>query len=979
MDRITLQIAATFTAEPLKASMGLLLNRLQIPAELCFSAFNQVFQELLTPGSAFYQNSRGANLVLVRLEDLGSGPDQGEKLAAHVDELIGALHQATTQSRVPTMCAICPPSRSALTGSLGERLGELTARAQARLQDVKGLRFISGDELTAGSEPADYDNPRGNRLGAVPYTPRFYAILGERLTRMIYRLAAPPHKVIVLDCDQTLWKGVCGEDGPQGVLLDLSRKFLQEFMVEQSRAGKLLCLCSKNNEPDVWEVFEQRADMPLKREHVVSARINWEPKSENIKSLARELKLGLDSFIFVDDDGAVCSEVQANCPEVLTIHLPDSTEKIPELLRHHWAFDRLQATEEDRQRTELYRQNAERSRLLESSASLEEFLESLELKCDIGPISPDQIARVSQLTQRTNQFNASTVRRDENELQQVLRSPSAECLTVYVSDRFGDYGLVGVMICFRRARDLEVDTFLLSCRALGRGVEHRMLAWLGRLAVEAGLDRVTVRFAPSKKNQPVRDFLERTGSAFRQTDGTGAIFAYPAKAAFELTYKPEASVTRANGEPESTAQNPGANGQGSVEGKARAAALYEIASKLHDPDALLKALEPEQAARPKLAATYTVAESATEKRLLKIWEELLKVSPIGVDDDYFELGGDSLMAVSLFVEIEQQFAQTLSLAALFSSPTVRKLAGRLDGQTREESWRYLVPIQAGGSTPPLFCMHAAGGNVLFYRDLARHLGPYQRVYGLQAREMPETGTYLDRVEDMAAEYLKEVVRFRPEGPYHLCGSSFGGLLAYEAAQQLKAQGREVGILALFDTYGPGYPQRLPSASGIRQTTSGLLLQLKSVKGRLGRMNAREQLDFVRSKAQKVAKKLTRKWLYKKNEFQLKYSQALGKELPKDLQRNHKAIQRALSSYVPKPYDGRITLYRAGTQPEGIVPDHLLGWRGLPSQGIEVFESPGTHGAMTVDPYAAPLAELLGPVLKGEPVLHGEALEPAHAI
>jgi aspartate racemase len=289
---------------------------------------------------------------------------------------------------------------------------------------------------------------------------------------------------------------------------------------------------------------------------------------------------------------------------------------------------------------------------------------------------------------------------------------------------------------------------------------------------------------------------------------------------------------------------------------------------------------------------------------------------------------------------------------------VSDLVQFLSAEGQKEEWRYLVPIQPKGDRPPLFCMHAAGGNVLFYRDLSNHLGQHQPVYGLQAREVEQTGVYPNRVEEMAAYYIQEILELQPEGPYYLCGSSFGGLLAYEVAQQLKSKEKNIALLALFDTYGPGYPQPLPGTNALRQMSTRVANRINNLRGQLQHLDGKEKLIFIRGKAKKLQVKLKRAWSWKKNEFQLKYTQATGREMPKDMQRNHKAIRQALHTYRPKLFNGKLTLFRASIQPKGIVPDPLLGWKGFSSEGIEVYQSPGIHGAMTVDPYAQSLAEQL---------------------
>ena len=190
----------------------------------------------------------------------------------------------------------------------------------------------------------------------------------------------PPAKVLVLDCDQTLWKGVSAEDGVSGVVVDAPRRAIQEFALRQRAAGVLICLCSKNVEEDVYAVLDGHPDMLLRREHVTAARINWESKSANLRALARELNLGLDSFVFLDDSAVECAEVRARAPEVLTLALPEDASRIASFLDHVWAFEGAAGTKEDAKRAELYRQEAERGALRQSAASFGDFIAGLGLE-----------------------------------------------------------------------------------------------------------------------------------------------------------------------------------------------------------------------------------------------------------------------------------------------------------------------------------------------------------------------------------------------------------------------------------------------------------------------------------------------------------------------------------------------------------------------------------------------------------------------
>ena len=456
-----------------------------------------------------------------------------------MEQFVSALQSAAPYFASPLLVCICPASPLFLAdparAAFQRRMEERVASAGASLKTVHVLGAAEATELYPVAEAHD---AHADELGHVPYTPVFFAALGTLIVRRIHALRMAPYKVIVLDCDDTLWKGICGEDGPQGIVLDPPRRALQEFMLAQHDAGKLLCLVSKNNIEDVLDTFRMNPGMPLHLDHFVSWRINWKPKSVNVAELAEELELGLDTFILVDDNPKECSEMEAHQPAVLPLALPADREKIPAFLRHVWAFDHLRVTEEDRHRTELYARQMERGRAEKQAASLEEFLESLQLDVRIAPMAADELPRVAQLTERTNQMNFTAVRRAESEIQALLEGSDAEVLAVHVSDRFGSYGLTGVMIYRTQPEALVVDSFLLSCRVLGRGVEHRMLAALGRAARQKGLPMVEVPFVRAPRNMPALLFLESVGLEFQQVEADRLCFRFPTDRAEGLRYKP---------------------------------------------------------------------------------------------------------------------------------------------------------------------------------------------------------------------------------------------------------------------------------------------------------------------------------------------------------------------------------------------------------------------------------------------------------
>ena len=571
--------------------------------------------------------------------------------------------------------ALCPASPTILIDTKTRSLLESTLeRIVAGLEQVDGVTLIGPGDFAAYPVEVAHD-PQRDALGHIPYTPAFFAAIGTLLARRIHALKSSPYKVIVLDCDNTIWRGVVGEEGAMGVTIEPFCQTLQQFVVEQVAKGFLVCLCSKNEESDVLEVLERRTEMPLKREHLVAWRINWAPKSENLRSLAQELNLGLDAFVFIDDNPVECAEVRASCPDVLTLQLPPAAD-IGRFLSHLWAFDRLRVTFEDRQRTSMYLGNAERQRVQRQAQNFQEFLRELELKVEITAPTHVQFDRVAQLTQRTNQFNFTTIRRTESEIRQ-LAGRELECRIVEVRDRFGDYGLVGVLVYGMGTESLEIDTFLLSCRVLGRGVEHRMLNYLGDIARQRGLGSVVATVIPTGKNLPARQFLDSVAIAFREDLEGKAVYRVPAEFATSTTLSSEVTTAQA-------ADDPAPSSPLLTAGlPSRMVAPYErIARTLHSPDQVLLQLEAQgrrSRERPALGHPPSPPSTDIERRLSKLWADLLLLETVGVRDNYFDLGGSSLLAVDLFARIENLFGIRLPLTTLVEAPTIAELTALMEG------------------------------------------------------------------------------------------------------------------------------------------------------------------------------------------------------------------------------------------------------------------------------------------------------------
>jgi FkbH-like protein/FkbM family methyltransferase len=606
-------------------------------------------------------------------------------LQRSVRDLCAALRSFMSQAAAPLVLCVCPRTPAAEADA--ELKAALNDAEQALLSETSGManvHTISSASLLRRYPVNNYYDPHSHHVGHIPYTPECYAAIGTALVRTLFNLKRNPFKVIVLDCDNTLWKGVCGEDGPSGIDVTAPYHALQEFMLGQMNAGMLLCLCSKNNEKDVLDVFGQRTDMPLKREHLVSWRINWNRKSENIKSLANELNLGLDSFIFIDDSPVDCADVKINCPGVLTLQLPRDDESLPAFLNHVWAFDHAASTEEDQGRTRMYRESANRERYREQTISLKDFVKGLQLRVEIAEATEDELGRVSQLTFRTNQFNFTTIRRSESEIKSFLKREGANCLTVRVADRFGDYGLVGVLMYETEADRCKVDTLLLSCRVLGRGVEHALVSELGRRAVKEGREFVEFNCLPTGRNLPALEFITSIGDQYRNEAGT---WIFPAERLASVGYDPGEKApigheAPATVNPEKLTPRP-AWGFGVAD---RSERLQRIGESLYNVDRLAKAIEEYRLGRQTLDATADLTAGSTlETALANIWKKVLGRPRIGMNDNFFEAGGTSLKAVQVIAMIKKELKQTLSIVSLFECPTVKLLAAKLGATSGEAS------------------------------------------------------------------------------------------------------------------------------------------------------------------------------------------------------------------------------------------------------------------------------------------------------
>jgi FkbH-like protein len=366
-------------------------------------------------------------------------------------------------------------------------------------------------------------NWRTHYRGHVTWSDTLMAAVAERYVGFALAAMGKATKCIVLDLDNTLWGGVLGEDGPAGIALGPQwpgSEFVdfQRELLDLQRQGILLALCSKNNQEEALAVLRSHPSMLIREAQLAAYRINWEDKASNIRSLARELNIGLDHMLLIDDSPHERAWVREQIPELRVPDPPPDPSMYPGWVGSLPSLIVLQQTAEDLQRTQQYQESRSRETYRGSVGSLEDFLRGLGLRVDIGPVDEDSTTRVVQLLAKTNQFNLTTRRHDEATIRRQVASGAWRVYTMRVADRFGDFGLTGVAILEPEAGIWHLESFLLSCRVIGKSVETALLARIAEDARAAGAGALSAQFIDSGRNQVASTFLSQHGFAM---DGEG--------------------------------------------------------------------------------------------------------------------------------------------------------------------------------------------------------------------------------------------------------------------------------------------------------------------------------------------------------------------------------------------------------------------------------------------------------------------------
>jgi FkbH-like protein len=408
----------------------------------------------------------------------------------------------------------------------------------------------TSDVVRAVGQATSFDS-RFYYRNKAPYTGVYFNELARRVTSAARGFGTHFYKVLVLDCDNTLWGGVIGEDLMQGIKLspfdypgNIFWRMQHEFAALE-RNGILLCLCSKNNPADVDEVLQNHPDMVLKPSQIVIKKVNWNDKPSNLRELAQELNIGLDSMIFLDDSTFECEAVRLQLPMVKTVQVPSTLSEYPRVVREiKELFLAGGIAADSRGKTEQYRQRADAVAQQAQFESQDAYLASLEMKVELSCNAVASAARISELSMKSNQFNLTTQRLSEAEVTQLIQSPDSAVYSLVVSDKFGKAGLTGVVFMRYLDGTAHIDNFLMSCRVIGRGVETAIWAQIASNAAQRGCTELRGVYSPSVKNAQVADFYDRLGLPLTYETAVGAkhyraaitSFTSPETPWIELTY-----------------------------------------------------------------------------------------------------------------------------------------------------------------------------------------------------------------------------------------------------------------------------------------------------------------------------------------------------------------------------------------------------------------------------------------------------------
>ena len=548
--KINIAVVSSSTINGIKDVLRVQCAELNVRANIYVGEYNQYAQEILSPASGLYQTQ--PDIVIVYLDtraiagnhfnlpyDISENERRvwAKEVVGNISNMADAICKGSFAQvllhnlEVPTYSPLGLMESKQEFGFV-ESVQDINRSIREKFKDNGQVFVLDYDSFCSRIGKENILDYKMYYLGDIKLKPKYIPALCREYLRYIRALISPAKKCIVLDLDNTLWGGIIGESGIENISLGPTpegRPFLefQQILLSLFKRGIILAINSKNNLDDALSAVRNHPHMILREKHFAAIRINWDDKVANLRSIADELNIGLDSMVFFDDDEVNREMVRRFIPEVTVVEMPkDPALYVIELmgLTH---FDSLTLTEEDRKKGAMYSEDKKRREVAEHATDLTEYLGKLEICVCVSWVNKNVVPRVSQLTQKTNQFNLTTRRYTEVEILNFVESDNFRVISVHYSDKFGDNGLTGLAIVeIEDGCNWRIDSFLLSCRIIGRGAEDALLAYIVSEAKKEGAKSLCGEYIPSKKNTPAQQFYENNNFSKSVNMGDMEIWEY---------------------------------------------------------------------------------------------------------------------------------------------------------------------------------------------------------------------------------------------------------------------------------------------------------------------------------------------------------------------------------------------------------------------------------------------------------------------
>ena len=532
--KLKVAILSSFTLNGLNEILHVKCSELGIRYQSYLAGYNQYNQEFLNSQSDFYKFSPDVTFLVLDIRNfLGDNfhfpynlsDDERKSLVKekihHLENIIQNFEKNSNSKLVITNFNIPSYSPNGIIESKSvfgfhEMIEEINKLLRNISKNNNSVYIYDFNQFISKYGEKNVFDYRQFHVGDIQIALNFVPHFGDELMGFIKPITGTNRKCIVLDLDNTIWGGIVGEDGFEGIQLDHTsngKAFVdfQKELLSLWNQGVILAINSKNNFDDAMKVIREHPNMILREKNFASIQINWNDKAHNIKQIADEINIGLNSIVFFDDDKLNRERIRQEFPDILTVELPDDPSQFSTILKDLNDFNVLQRTDEDVKRGQMYAQQRERKKLENSISSLDDFLQQLDIKVKMKKSNEFLIPRISQLTLKTNQFNLTTKRYQEEEIRTLANDKKFIVGCAQVLDKFGDNGITNVYIINKEDKTWIIDTFLLSCRVMGRGVEDAILSEILKDAKQNGISQIKAEFIPTQKNMPAENFLSDNG------------------------------------------------------------------------------------------------------------------------------------------------------------------------------------------------------------------------------------------------------------------------------------------------------------------------------------------------------------------------------------------------------------------------------------------------------------------------------------